>query len=106
MNNLAYVVQDSFTTLRKIGAAALAVTAAPIEIPWPSGVPVRYTVTDNSPSYSAIAEQIKSSISDLNSSYFAGRISEFYASLSKGQEPLGFEFESVWDANVDKLYES
>ena len=28
------------------------------------------------------------------------------ASLLKGQEPLGAEFEAVWDANVDALYES
>lgn len=106
MSNLAYVAQDSISTWSKIWVAALAVTAAPTETHWPSRAPVRYTITDNNPSYSAIAEQIKSSISDLNSGSFAGRISEFYASLLKGQEPLGLEFESVWDANVDKLYES
>ena len=29
-----------------------------------------------------------------------------YESLLKDQEPLGAEFEAVWDANVGDLYES
>lgn len=28
-----------------------------------------------------------------------------YDSLLKGQEPLGAEFEAIWDANVADLYE-
>ena len=28
-----------------------------------------------------------------------------YDSLLKGQEPLGAEFEAIWDANVGNLYE-
>lgn len=28
-----------------------------------------------------------------------------YASLSEGQQPLGADFEAVWDANAEKLYE-
>ena len=26
--------------------------------------------------------------------------------LMQGQEPLGAEFEAIWDANVDRLYET
>jgi len=26
--------------------------------------------------------------------------------LMQGQEPLGVEFEAIWDANVDRLYET
>ncbi|MDG4604095.1 MAG: hypothetical protein P9C55_15170 [Defluviicoccus sp.] len=37
---------------------------------------------------------------------FARQIAEVYAVLSEGQEPLGADFEAVWDANVDILYES
>jgi hypothetical protein len=36
---------------------------------------------------------------------FANGLAAIYASLSERQEPLGPEFEAVWDANVDKLYE-
>lgn len=32
-------------------------------------------------------------------------LAEIYAGLAKDQEPLGAEFEAVWDANVDDLYE-
>lgn len=37
---------------------------------------------------------------------FAREISKFYANLLEGQEPLGAEFEAVWDENTDILYES
>lgn len=37
---------------------------------------------------------------------FARQIAEVYAVLSEGQEFLGADFEAVWDANVDVLYES
>ena len=37
---------------------------------------------------------------------FGQEIAAVYASLSGGQEPLGAEFEAVWDANVAQLYES
>ncbi len=37
---------------------------------------------------------------------FAREIAEIYAKLLEGQEPLGPEFEAVWDANVRTLYES
>lgn len=37
---------------------------------------------------------------------FADGVAKVYASLLQGQEPLGAEFEAVWDANVADLYES
>ena len=36
---------------------------------------------------------------------FEAHLAEIYAALAKDQEPLGAEFEAVWDANVDDLYE-
>ena len=33
-------------------------------------------------------------------------VSGVYASLLQGQEPLGAEFEAVWDANAADLYEA
>lgn len=32
-------------------------------------------------------------------------LANLYTNLAKGQEPLGTEFEAVWDANVAELYE-
>ena len=32
-------------------------------------------------------------------------IADIFADLAEGQEPLGPEFEAVWDANTDNLYE-
>lgn len=37
---------------------------------------------------------------------FAHQIASVFAALSKGQEPLGSEFEAIWDSNVDILYEA
>ncbi len=37
---------------------------------------------------------------------FADGVARVYASLLQGQEPLGAEFEAIWDRNVTKLYES
>jgi hypothetical protein len=37
---------------------------------------------------------------------FADSVARVYASLLQGQEPLGAEFEAIWDANVADLYES
>lgn len=33
-------------------------------------------------------------------------MAQIYAVLLQGQEPLGAEFEAIWGANVDALYES
>lgn len=40
------------------------------------------------------------------SSDFVREIAALYAALLEGQEPLGAEFEAVWDANVAELYEA
>ncbi len=37
---------------------------------------------------------------------FVREIDRIFVTLSKGQEPLGAEFEAVWDTNVDILYRS
>ena len=37
---------------------------------------------------------------------FGQKIASVYAALAEGQKPLGKEFESVWDANIEQLYES
>ena len=37
---------------------------------------------------------------------WADSMDQVYDSLLQGQEPLGAEFEAIWDANVAELYES
>jgi len=56
-------------------------------------------------SYSEVAHSIQFYKRPTSSVNFAQEISEFYHSLSMGQEPLGAEFEALWDANVELLYE-
>lgn len=36
----------------------------------------------------------------------AEALAEIFADFAANQEPLGAEFEAVWDANVDRLYQS
>lgn len=40
-----------------------------------------------------------------NKKSFEQELREVYNDLSNGQEPLGEEFEKIWDENVDDLYE-
>ena len=42
----------------------------------------------------------------MQAQHIEQEISQVFASLSEGQEPLGSEFEAVWDENLDVLYES
>lgn len=42
----------------------------------------------------------------MRAQYIEQEISQVFASLSEGQEPLGSEFEAVWDENLDVLCQS
>ena len=45
-------------------------------------------------------------VEGLSEQEFSQKIAAIYASLLEDQEPLGAEFEAIWDANTDQLYES
>ena len=45
-------------------------------------------------------------VAPLTDAEFAQRIAGFYTSLAEEQEPLGPEFEQIWDNNAADLYES
>lgn len=49
--------------------------------------------------------RVKAGSRKVASPTFEQQISEVYADLADGQEPLGAEFEAVWSENVDELYE-
>ena len=42
----------------------------------------------------------------MQAQHIEQEISQVFASLSEGQEPLESEFEAVWDENLDILYQS
>ena len=64
-----------------------------------------YSMNQSSPTFSffeaSCAAEPKMTAHD-----FAQEVSQIFASLSDGQEPLGSEFEAVWDENLDVLYQS
>lgn len=80
--------------------AALAISGAT----WPIPEPL-YVTTQNIPTFSFF-EKPNSVVAATASHDFAREIASIFASLSEGQQPLGAEFEAVWDANVDTLYQS
>jgi hypothetical protein len=65
-----------------------------------------YFVSQTTTSYSPFVIESLILTQQPNVSVFAREIAKVYAALSDGQEPLGAEFEAVWDANVDSLYEA
>lgn len=71
---------------------------------WPVHKPI-YSINQSSPTFSSFkascAAEPKMTVHD-----FAQEISQVFASLSEDQEPLGSEFEAVWDENLDVLYQS
>lgn len=71
-------------------------------VPWPLKEQ-SYFVKEATPTISFIDTSSTAEVADAE---FAEEIASVFAALSKGQEPLGAEFETVWDANVDTLYES
>ncbi len=82
-----------------VGITAAAISA--VGTAWPAYPGASYETSHSRPSYSFMRFEpyvVKES--------FGQQIAEIYALLLEGQEPLGAEFEAIWDANVDSLYEA
>lgn len=71
---------------------------------WPAPEPL-YVTTQNKPTYSFFEKSLII-VPSTASHDFAQEIASVFASLSEGQQPLGVEFEAIWDANADALYQS
>jgi len=84
---------------------ALSAAMATGPVAWPVRDTPIYIVPQTSGSYSPFVEQSLIVAPPAESNLFEREIAGVYASLSEGQEPLGAEFEAIWDANVDSLYE-
>lgn len=81
-------------------AAAMAAGAA-----WPAYETPAFVTEHSGSTYSFFEESL--TLDEPSTAQGFGReIAAVYASLSEGQEPLGAEFEAVWDANVANLYEA
>lgn len=70
---------------------------------WPAQIPT-YVTSQNFPSFSFFG--VEKSVRPSMSRDFSQEIATIFSALSDNQEPLGKEFESIWDANVDQLYQS
>lgn len=91
------------TVAGAVMAFSAAVAAGPIH--WPvQGIP-GYVVPQIVGTYSFANERIEIVVPKVGTAGFAKDIAEIYAAFTEGQEPLGRDFEAVWDANVAVLYE-
>lgn len=95
MNEIQYRAATATAAIVGLNAA-LAIGQAT----WPAPEPL-YVTDQNSPTFSFFDVSLNTTDQD-----FAKEIASVFAELSKGQEPLGAEFEAVWDDNLDALYES
>ncbi len=89
------------STIAVVGVAA----AMAMGTSWPTPETQAFVTDHNGPTFSFFEASL--TLDELSTAQDFGReIATVYASLSDGQEPLGAEFEAVWDANVADLYES
>lgn len=79
------------------------VFAAGVHTAWPESEEHNYMVAHNDSSYSSI-EKASTFDPSFTDEGFAQEITTIYASLLDGQTPLGAEFETAWEANIDRLY--
>lgn len=91
---------------RAFAVVGMTAAIASSQIQWPAYESPIYSVDRLKSSYSAFTFETLKIQPMYATSIFAQEISAFYNVLTQGQEPLGSDFEAVWDANVDKLYES
>ena len=93
-----------YTRIATTSVFVLSATLAVGNTEWPVHKPI-YSTNQSSPTFNffeaSCAAEPKMTVHD-----FAQEISQVFASLSEDQEPLGSEFEAVWDENLDVLYQS
>lgn len=99
MNNQVIAGTPATFSITKIVAVSAALAASNAD--WPMQGDSAYSVASAQQSYSPLLIETKST-----PDYFEDQVAAIFANLSKGQEPLGSDFEKVWDENIDKLYEA
>ncbi len=99
MNNLA--LSGTVSTTAAILGFNAAIAAG--EDTWPDQVQI-YVTEQSNPTFSFFEDSVLI-IPPTPLHEFANSVANVFASLSEGQEPLGAEFEAIWDENVDLLYQ-
>ena len=95
---------SSSKSILGIGAFVALAGLQPLQVDWPKAADPPYSNSEQGSSYSSFVNSMaRTSIADIE---FARNITALYASLSDGQEPLGREFEEIWDTHAENLYES
>ena len=84
---------------------AVSAALAAGQVAWPIRECGTYTIERAASSYSPFITGIKTAPL-MNEETFAKEIASIYAKLAANQETLGSEFEAIWDANIELLYES
>ena len=102
MNQISWGT-PSTGAVTKVLAVSAALAAG--HVPWPAREAVSYQIERSASSYSPVIISIKTAPLTADES-FSKEIASIYAKLAADQEALGSEFEAIWDANVDTLYES
>jgi hypothetical protein len=85
------------------GLAAAALSGASVDH-WQAANTRSYATRQMQSTYSSVAKHIKLSTPPMTSD-FNSKLTSIFTSLLASQEPLGSEFEAVWDAHLDQLYE-
>jgi hypothetical protein len=70
---------------------------------WPVRETPAYVTIREGSTFSYFERSLKFSATEQD---FADSVAGVYATLLQGQEPLGPDFEAIWDANVADLYEA
>lgn len=86
-----------------VAAIGLSAAIAAGTATWPAPDTPAYVTLRDRPTFSYFEKSLKFGSTAQD---FADGVARVYAYLLQDQEPLGADFEAVWDANVSDLYEA
>lgn len=105
MNNAVSYDASPATVGTLAFAAGLMLANGLPQVEWPTNDNPLYIADHMASTYSPVMQSLSFAADEAGFS-FAQKIAKIYATLAEGQEPLGEEFEAIWDANVNSLYEA
>ncbi|GEM_PF-5114687 len=108
MNNPTYNMNYS-DTVRAASSflcsfAAVSFALAPHTVYGPTSTR-SYVVVQPTSTYSHIDQRLRNEVHTASDDFYA-KFEKIYTGFLSAQEPLGLEFESVWDDNIEFLYEA
>lgn len=102
MNEIVQYRNSSATLATMVGLTAALAAGYPI---WPAPDAPAYVTKHDRSTFSFFEKSVTFAPS-VAATDFGHEIAAVYTLLSEGQEPLGAEFEAIWDENVASLYEA